>query len=307
MQDIKTLPQAIRDDDPSTAPDATKFAGPLIATAQGAMWSAALDPATGEPIDSLNLNNDIPAASRGLIAAAALYGKSQNPSNETWRRIASLSVSGDVTGTSFSTFTGIATVTNLVYADPENSGDFIQAELADLLSDGQDFTFDPGAGVGLTQAFGMGFTGVTGEYDRHRVASATNIATFRSKGAPLVTPPGEWTINSEPAANTTATATRAAGGAGVRHVLKSINASLIGVAAIAAPISVVVRDGATGVGAILWSDKLFAAAAGSRDRVTLVGLNIVGTANTAMTVEFTAGPGATNFEVLSATGYDAPG
>lgn len=136
------------------------------------------------------------------------------------------------------------------------------------------------------------------------VATAAALSTQPVSNVELVTQPGEWTLTNAPAAATQATATRAAGGGTVRHVLKSIQASLSAVAAQASPVTVVVRDGASGSGTILWQDRLMAPL-GFSDRVSVDGLNIVGSANTAMTVEFTAAPAATDFETISATGYDA--
>lgn len=136
------------------------------------------------------------------------------------------------------------------------------------------------------------------------VATAVALSTQPVSNVQLTTPPGEWTLTNAPAATTQATATRAAGGALVRHVLKSIQASLQAVAAQAAPVTVVVRDGATGTGTILWQDRLMAPI-GFSDRISVDGLNIVGSLATAMTIEFTAAPTATNFETISASGYDA--
>lgn len=114
-----------------------------------------------------------------------------------------------------------------------------------------------------------------------------------------VNSPLEWTILHAPAANTVATATKLAGGAGVRHVLRSLvaNTQLVSAAnfTAAAPVYWVVRDGASGVGTILYQ--------GFSTAAVVSGLNIVGSENTAMTVEFTVAPGATNFEVVSASGY----
>jgi hypothetical protein len=87
-------------------------------------------------------------------------------------------------------------------------------------------------------------------------------------------------------------------------VCKSITVSIAAVAAQGA-INVVLRDGATGVGAILWQAVLIAAA-GTSDRITLSGLNIAGSAGNAMTLETTAAPAATNFAVVSLSGYDTP-
>lgn len=135
-------------------------------------------------------------------------------------------------------------------------------------------------------------------------ATAAALSTQPVSNVQLVTSPGEWTLTNAPSVSTQATATRAAGGATVRHVLKSIQASLQAVVAQAAPVVAVVRDGATGVGTILWQDRLIAPA-GFNAVISIDGLNIVGSLNTAMTVEFTAAPVATNFETISASGYDA--
>lgn len=134
------------------------------------------------------------------------------------------------------------------------------------------------------------------------VASALAQGTQPVANVQLVTDPGEWTLTSAPAVATVATASRAAT-AGIRHILKSIQASLQAVAAQAAPVTVVVRDGATGVGTILWQDRIIANA-GVNFAISIMGVNIAGTTGNAMTVEFIAAPAATNFETLSASGYD---
>ena len=63
----------------------------------------------------------------------------------------------------------------------------------------------------------------------------------------------------------------------------------------AAPLQVNLRDGASGAGTILWSCLMDVPINDSRT-VTLAGLNIFGTANTAMTLEFAAAGGATTQE-----------
>jgi hypothetical protein len=135
-----------------------------------------------------------------------------------------------------------------------------------------------------------------------------NVATALAQGTQpvsnvqLVTEPGEWTLTSAPAVSTVASATRAAA-AGVKHILKSIQASLQAVVAQNAPVVAVVRDGPSGTGTILWQDRLIAPA-GFNGAISVTGLNITGTTGNAMTVEFTAAPIATNFETISASGYD---
>lgn len=140
-------------------------------------------------------------------------------------------------------------------------------------------------------------------YRRMFGASAANLANQSGEGVQMVTGTGEWAITHAPAANTTATISRAAV-ASQRHVCKGFSVSLNAVAAIAAPILVTLRDGATGAGTILWQDRLMAPA-GTTVRLDREGLNIVGSVNTAMTLEFAAAPGATNFEVVNLNGYTA--
>jgi hypothetical protein len=140
-----------------------------------------------------------------------------------------------------------------------------------------------------------------------RRATAAVLVAFRSEKALLAASPGEWSLTSAPVSGNQASATRAAGGAGVRHVLRSISASAGAVAAPAATVvTVVVRDGATGVGTVLWSRMIgVEAVAGKVTGFDPVGLNIVGSANTAMTVEFASGGGVGVFETIAATGYSA--
>lgn len=159
-------------------------------------------------------------------------------------------------------------------------------------------------GVRESNAYGYLFNGAT--FDRAREASATNVAALTGLGAQLSAAPGEWAINHTPAVNTVATITRAAGAAGVRHVCRSITATLIGLAAAAeTTVLVNLRDGATGAGTILWSTRLLVTGTvGSQVGVSITGLNIPGTAATAMTLEFAAAGGASTFETVALTGYD---
>jgi hypothetical protein len=140
-----------------------------------------------------------------------------------------------------------------------------------------------------------------------RRVTAAFLATFRADAAVSVAGPGEWSVQAAPASNTIASGTKVAGGAGVRHVLRSVSASAGAVGAPAATVlTVVVRDGAAGVGPILWQRNVgVEAVAGKVNGFDLAGLNLVGSANTALTVEFTGAGGAGVFESLSATGFDA--
>ena len=129
---------------------------------------------------------------------------------------------------------------------------------------------------------------------------APNVAPAEIQTVALI---GNWSQGNAPAVNTQATTTRAAGAAGVRHICTSIAFVGSAVAAIAAPLVVNLRDGASGAGAILWTQQ-FIVPAGASFGLTLNGLSIVGSAATAMTLEFSAAPGVTNFESVSISGYD---
>lgn len=142
---------------------------------------------------------------------------------------------------------------------------------------------------------------------RALTGSAANLSAQSASAALLTQAPGEWAITSTPAANTQATVTRAAGAAGVRHVCKSISATLIGLAAsVEATVLVNLRDGTTGAGTILWSARLLVVGVtGSQAGIVISNINITGTAATAMTLEFAAAGGANTFETVALTGVDA--
>ncbi len=116
----------------------------------------------------------------------------------------------------------------------------------------------------------------------------------------LVTEEFEWADEHQPAAATQATISRAAD-VGGRHVCRSVTVSVATGATASGIITFNLRDGATGAGTILWSCKLSAAINGS-DSIS-VPMNVIGTKNTAMTLE-SAGAGAATSELTVAiTGY----
>lgn len=144
------------------------------------------------------------------------------------------------------------------------------------------------------------FNGST--FDRIRSASAANLALQSGLGAALVANPGNWAQQDAPGGNTQATTTRAAV-AGQRHVCTSIHASLAGTG-VSGLVNVLLRDGASGVGAVLWNGVMIIAAGESRS-IDLGGLDILGSVNTAMTLEFDAAGGVNTEEAVSITGYTA--
>lgn len=117
----------------------------------------------------------------------------------------------------------------------------------------------------------------------------------------IVTQRHEFGVQHAPGGNTIATVTKAANADG-RHVCKSITVGFAGSTA-GSPANVRLRDGATGVGTILWSCAM-AHLAGDSKSINLSGLNIRGSKNTAMTLEFNAVPGsASSFQTVSFSGY----
>ena len=113
---------------------------------------------------------------------------------------------------------------------------------------------------------------------------------------------GNWGIQHTPAASTQATITRAAGTGLMRHVATSATVCIVATAAQTA-LAFNLRDGATGAGTIIWSVSL-AGTAGTGQCVPSGPIHLVGSTATAMTLESSAAPTATNFVTVTLTGYD---
>ena len=112
----------------------------------------------------------------------------------------------------------------------------------------------------------------------------------------------EWTVNAQATAGT-ASASKAAGAAGVRHVCTGVSASVAAAATAQPAVIVNLRDGATGAGTILATWAL-SAIVNSMGVIQLTGLNIVGTAATAMTLEFAGATAAGVVGSVNLVGYD---
>lgn len=156
-----------------------------------------------------------------------------------------------------------------------------------------------GIGHLATISHAVAFNGAT--WDRVRNNAAAVLSGATQPFGVLSAAPGEWAVNSEPAVSTQATATKAAGGAGVRHVCRSVHFSLAAVAA-QTIIYARVRDGASGAGTVLKSWGIIVPA-GSAVHIELSDLNLIGSANTAMTFEWSGAPVATNFQTAGGSGY----
>lgn len=121
----------------------------------------------------------------------------------------------------------------------------------------------------------------------------------------------QWSVTSAPAVNNLAVASKAAGATGVKHVCSGISFSWAndGTAnGTARSLVVTLRDGATGAGTILynWPVRITTTATDQNNfgRVDLSGLNLLGTAATAMTLEFTGTAPDHTFLAANITGYD---
>ena len=145
--------------------------------------------------------------------------------------------------------------------------------------------------------------GTAGILNLAAIATAAVQAAATKTGVLAVAKIGNWSVQHDPAAATQATITRAAGAAGVIHVCTSIFASFSAGATAGAATKVYLRDGLTGAGAILWSGSLTAPVGDSRN-VPIADLSIVGSAATAMTLEFAAAGALTTLQNVSLTGYD---
>lgn len=138
------------------------------------------------------------------------------------------------------------------------------------------------------------FNGI--DWDRARSADlttfivSTTLTARNSIGAQLTEKGSRWTAISNPAAGSQATASIAAE-VDVRHVADCVSFSA---AATTAPaltaLTINLRDGATGAGTVIWT-KQVAITVGVGQEVApfqACGLNLVGTTNTAMTLEWSA-------------------
>lgn len=168
-----------------------------------------------------------------------------------------------------------------------------------------DITAGDGISGGLVGSWSCLFNGST--CDRMRGDSATNNTATTSRGAVYAVPLSTWSCVHTPGDNLQPTCSKAAGGGTVRHVATGITACWSGTSG--TPLFTInLRDGATGAGTILrtWLVRQnFGTTAGS-GCYNVTGINMTGTANTAMTLEFSASPGGGNQGTVTLTGYSTP-
>lgn len=133
-------------------------------------------------------------------------------------------------------------------------------------------------------------------YDRPEAASSANYAAAttltarNSAGAQLSEKGSRWTVTSNPAAGSVASASIALE-AGVKHVVDTVCFSAGSTAAPAATsLQINIRDGATGAGTIIGVFELDITATTGQNVAPqcITNLNLPGTAGTAMTAEFSS-------------------
>lgn len=202
----------------------------------------------------------------------------------------------DATGAQITSLTNPGAV-EIVNADAING--------AGVLNMGGGLTVVSGNHGLITAGAVLGFDG-SGGYQPLWRGRGANYASKSAAGALFSTPPGMWSVVSTPAAGVQASASIAAGAAGVIHVCTGI---VVTFGAIAAPVATagswVLRDGATGAGTILASGQVpVPAAVFIGPPVVLSDITIPGTAATAMTLEFTAGL-ANLLQGCTLIGFDA--
>lgn len=196
---------------------------------------------------------------------------------------------------------------NLVVASPGSAGAVVPFALTSLIT----ISAPNQEGI-LTASVGYLYNGADSDsFIRARSFAADNMDPTPGQGpsgVALVNEGPEWSLPHTPGIGVRATMTRAAV-ANARHVCRGISAQFY-VAAADAPTSgtfLLLRDGATGAGTVLWARRIVALTAATDQpvRIDITGLNIVGSENTAMTLEFSAAPGAASFQDLTLSGRTA--
>jgi hypothetical protein len=156
---------------------------------------------------------------------------------------------------------------------------------------------------------GRAFNG--NDFDRLRSADLTNmevsttLTSRNSIGALQMERGSRWGV-SVTASVGAASVTTIAAESGVRHIADCVSFSAGSTSAPALTLLTVnLRDGATGAGSIIWSQTVVVPNSTGQnvEPFGLCGLGLVGTTNTAMTLEFSAGL-ANLFQSTSLTGYN---
>ena len=138
---------------------------------------------------------------------------------------------------------------------------------------------------------------------------STNIgtlaATGNNEGVSITEKGARWRVVSNPAAGSQASGSKSSA-VGISHVADCVSFSAAATtAASLTALTMNLRDGASGAGTIIWTMQLAVPASTGQlvQPFSVCGLNLIGSNNTAMTLEFSAG--VTNvLEAVTLTGYD---
>jgi hypothetical protein len=120
--------------------------------------------------------------------------------------------------------------------------------------------------------------------------TAVTLTSRNAVGAAVMEHSSRWSVIHNPAASSQATASIAAEGS-VRHIADCISFSAGSTTAPAlTALTVNLRDGATGAGTIIWTHEVVISNATGQNVLpySQCGLNLPGTTNTALTLEFSA-------------------
>lgn len=138
------------------------------------------------------------------------------------------------------------------------------------------------------------------------MATAASLTSATNDAAQIAEKGARWSVVSTPAVSTQASASKPAGGTGVYHVADCISWSGGATTAPAATaLTINLRNGATGAGTIIWSATIVVPASTGEniEPKSVCGLNLIGSANTAMTLEF-SGALTNELQGVTLTGYD---
>lgn len=140
------------------------------------------------------------------------------------------------------------------------------------------------------------------------------MITSGATGAPGLSsihgdPSNYWDVQHLPAANTQATISKASAGTGLRNVCTGFTVTLAATSAAPAAvnISVAIIDGASAGSTYLWRSTIsLPATAGAISAFVRSDTWLVGSAATAMTIEFSAAGGANTIESVTMEGTVVP-
>jgi hypothetical protein len=135
------------------------------------------------------------------------------------------------------------------------------------------------------------------------MCSGANLTGVTSTGVMLQAPFATWSITHKPAVTTQATTNKGGGGGTVRHVCTGFSASFaMATTTNASVITVDVKDGST----VLWSAAVSQFAASAQQQIVVTSCCFIGTANTAMSISFSAAGTTGSQEIVNLWGYSVP-